>query len=116
MKIISMQLTPKNRQLASTTQFQLKPLMTIVRAVPRSTIIIRNALLRTIAQIAIMEKDDQGDKGWGLHLLNQSYQKNKVNLRVVALPATMLKERKKRNCQNQTLNSVSYLSSFRSWK
>lgn len=71
MKIISMQLTPKNRQLASTTLFQLKLLMTIVRAVLRSIIIITNALLRTIAPIAIMGKEDQGDKDSGLHLLNQ---------------------------------------------
>ena len=79
MKITSMQLTPKNRQLASTTLFQLKLLMTIVRAVLRSIIIIRNALLRTIAPIAIMGKEDQGDKDSVLHLLNQSYRKNKVS-------------------------------------
>jgi hypothetical protein len=79
MKIISMQLTPKNRQLASTTLFQLKLLMTIVRAVLRSIIIIKNALLRTIAPIAIMGKEDQGDKDLAQHLLNQSYRKNKVS-------------------------------------
>jgi hypothetical protein len=62
MKTTSMQLTPKNRQLASTTLFQLKLLMTIVRVVLRSIIIITNALLRTIAPIAIMGKEDQGDK------------------------------------------------------
>jgi len=77
MKIISMRSTPKNRQLALTTLFQLKLLTTIVRAVPLSIIIIRNALLRTIAPIAIMGKEDQGDKDWALHLLNQSSQKNK---------------------------------------
>jgi hypothetical protein len=63
--------------------------MTIVRAVPLSITIIRNAQPRTIAQIAIMGRDGQGDRGWGQLLLNQSYQKNKVALRVVALSATM---------------------------
>jgi hypothetical protein len=90
--------------------------MTIVRAVPRSIIIIRNALHRTIALIATLGKDVQGDKDWAQHLLNQSFLKNKVILRGVALSAIMSKERNKKNYQNKTLKSVSYLSSFRSWK
>ena len=117
MKITSTLLTPKNRQLASIILPLLCTLlMTIVRAVPHAIIIIRNALLRTIAPTVTRGKDDQGDKDWAQHLLNQSYQKSKAILRVVGLSAIMSKEKKKKNCQNKTFKPVSYLRRFRSWK
>jgi hypothetical protein len=115
MKTTSTPLTPKNQQLASITLSQYKLLMRLLIVVLHSIIIIRNALHRTIVPIATLGKDVQGDKDSGQHLLNQSFLKNKVILRGVAPSAIMWKERNKKNCQNKTLKSVSYLSSFRSW-
>ena len=108
--------TPRNQLLVSTTLSQVKLSTIIAKAVPR-LIIIRNEQPRIIARIAIIqERGAQGDRDLALHLLNLSFQKSKAILRVVALSAMLLKEKKKSRCNNQILRSASYLSTFKSLK